>query len=64
MALLAASEDPPTLLAMQRAEVWPALVRLVPPVYAAGERNKVELGARAIFERVARRGTAAVAASS
>ena len=60
MADLAATEHGATLTAMARADVFPALVRLAGPVHVANSRQKVDLGARAIFERIARHGIAPV----
>lgn len=56
MGILAVSDNPTVLTAMSRANVWGALVALVPPAKVAGENQLVDLGARAVFEKAAREG--------
>ena len=65
MAELVVWGDDAALKAMQRADAWPALIRMAPPSYVAQSvhapgkqrHEKVDYGARAVLERVAHDGT-------
>jgi len=59
MGRLLASEDEATLTAMGRTDVWAALAKLVAPCFVHGQKQKVDLGAKPIFEALIRRGTPA-----
>ena len=53
--------DDAALKAMQRADAWPALIKMAPLAYTAApgkqRHEKVDYGARAVLERVAHKGT-------